>query len=73
MRIVDRKKKKESLTSPGQTVNLKLLNRFVISMRDNGLTPLTCNINKIIIQNEHVSQCKGIRNSNIINGDCARN
>lgn len=32
------------LTSPGQTINLKLLNKFAISMRDIGLTPLTCSI-----------------------------
>lgn len=30
------------LTSPGQTINLKLFNKFAISPNDIGLTPRTC-------------------------------
>lgn len=63
------KMERESLTSPGQTVSRELVNMFAMSMRDNGLTPLTCVIKRVIIQYDDVSQWKGIRYSNVINGN----
>jgi hypothetical protein len=35
---------KAKLTSPGQTINRKLLSRFAISASGSGLTPLTCTV-----------------------------